>query len=136
MLGAGGQEQGGRVSNRGVVSTPSPFRIVLSAEQERELSRRAGAYSGPWRDVVRAKAILLAARGESNAAIAERLGVARQSVSQWRRRFFEEGLAGLEERARTGRARSFSPGAGGRGQGAGVRAAGGEGRPALTLVKR
>jgi transposase len=86
--------------------------------------------------VVRAKAILLAAEGESNAAIADRLGVARQSVSQWRKRFFEEGLAGLEERLRAGRPRSFSPRAGRRGQGAGVRAAGGEGRSALTLVKR
>jgi DNA-binding NarL/FixJ family response regulator len=37
-------------------------------------------YSGPWRDVVRAKAILLAAQGLANAEIAERLDVSRQSV--------------------------------------------------------
>jgi transposase-like protein len=124
------------VSNHGAVSRRTPYRIVLNAEQERELARRAGAYSGPWRDVVRAKAILLAAQGESNAAIAERLDVARQSVSEWRKRFFDEGLAGLEERSRAGRPRSFSPRAGRGGQGAGVRAARRAGRPALALVKR
>lgn len=80
----------------------SPYRIVLDTEQERELRRRAAAYSGPWRDVVRARAMLLAAEGLSNAAIAERLGASRQSVSEWRKRFFEQGVAGLEERPRTG----------------------------------
>jgi predicted XRE-type DNA-binding protein len=65
---------------------------VLSDEQRRELERRAAAYSEPWRDVVRAKAVLLAAQGLANAEIAERLGVARQSVSEWRRRFFDEAV--------------------------------------------
>ena len=52
----------------------SPHQVVLSDEQRRELERRAAAYSGPYRDVVRAKAILLAAEGLSNTEIAERLG--------------------------------------------------------------
>ena len=43
----------------------SPHQVVLSDEQRRELERRAAAYSGPYRDVVRAKAILLAADGLS-----------------------------------------------------------------------
>ena len=77
----------------------SPYRIELSVEQERELSRRAAAYSGPWRDVVRAKAIPLTAQGLSNAALAERL-VPRQSVSEWRKRFFEERMPGLDERGK------------------------------------
>jgi hypothetical protein len=118
------------------VARSSPYRIELTVEQERELRRRAAAYSDAWRDVVRAKAILLAAEGLANAAIAERLDVSRQSVSEWRKRFFDEGVPGLEERPRPGRPRSFSPGAGRRGQGAGVRAARRAGRPALTLVKR
>ena len=114
----------------------SPYRVELSTEQQRELERRAAAYSGPWREVARAKAILLAAQGLSNQAIAERLDVSRQSISEWRKRFFEEGVAGLEERPRSGRPRSFSPRAGRRGQGAGLRAARRAGRPGLTLVKR
>jgi transposase-like protein len=118
------------------MSRSSAYRIVLSEEQERELARRAGAYSGPYREVVRAKAIMLAGEGRSNAEIAERLGVTRASVSEWRKRFFERGLDGLEERPRPGRPGAFSPAAGRRGQGAGVRDAGRARRPALTLVKR
>ena len=114
----------------------SPHQVVLSDEQRRELERRAAAYSGPYRDVVRAKAILFAAEGLSNTEIAERLGQSRQAVSTWRKRFCEEGLQGLEERPRPGRPRRFSPGAGGRGQGVGVRAARGAGRPAVALVQR
>jgi DNA-binding CsgD family transcriptional regulator len=112
----------------------SPHQVVLSDEQRRELQRRAAAYSGPYRDVVRAKAILLAAEGLSNTEIAERLGQSRQAVSQWRKRFCQEGLQGLEERPRPGRPRRFSPGAGGRGQGAGVRAAGPDRPAAVALV--
>src|SRR3954447_5348326 len=114
----------------------SPHRVVLTEEQRRELERRAAAYSGPYRDVVRAKAILFAAEGHSNTEIAERLGQSRQAVSGWRKRFCQEGLQGLEERPRPGRPRRFSPGAGGRGQGTGVRAAGRAGRRTLALVKR
>ena len=112
----------------------SPHQVVLSDEQRRALERRARAYSGPHRDVVRAKAILLAADGFANTEIAERLAVSRQAVSQWRIRFCAEGIQGLEERPRPGRPRRFSPGAGGRGQGDGVRVARGEGRAAVALV--
>ena len=119
-----------------MVPRSSPYEIVLDEEQRRELVRRAGAYSGPYRDVVRAKAILLAAEGLSNAEVADRLGVSRPSVSEWRKRFFDQGLDGLEERSRPGRPGAFSPTADRGGQGAGVRAAGREGRPALTVVKR
>src|SRR4051794_22126291 len=106
----------------------SPYGVVLSEEQRRELERRAGAYSGPHRDVVRAKAILYAAEGMSNAEIAGRLDQSRQAVPGWRKRFCAEGVEGLEERPRPGRPRRFSPGAGGRSQGAGVRTAGRAGR--------
>src|SRR5436305_9842862 len=112
----------------------SPHQVVLTDEQRRELERRAGAYSGPYRDVVRAKAILLAAEGLSNTEIAERLGQSRQAVSTWRKRFCREGLQGLEERPRPGRPRRFSPGAASRGQGAGMRASGRDGRPGVALV--
>lgn len=120
----------------GLMAQTSPHQVVLSDEQRRELERRAAAYSGSYRDVVRAKAILLAAEGLSNTEIAERLGQSRQAVSTWRKRFCEEGVQGLEERPRPGRPRRFSPGAGGRGQGAGMRAAGRAGRSALALVER
>jgi transposase len=86
-----------------------PHRVVLTEEQRRELERRAAADSGPFRDVVRAKAVLLAAEGLANTEIAERLACSRQAVSQWRIRYCEEGLQGLEERPRPGRPRRFPP---------------------------
>ena len=53
--------------------------------------------------------MLLAAAGLSNEEIARRLSTTREVVSKWRKRFFEERLAGLEERDRPGRPRIFSP---------------------------
>ena len=87
----------------------SPFRIELSAHESAELSRRATKYTLPYFEVIRAKMILMAADGMDNDEIAARLNTRREVVSLWRKRFFEERLAGLEERARPGRPRAFSP---------------------------
>jgi transposase len=59
--------------------------------------------------VVRAKIVLYAAQGLDNDQIAARLDTPRQIVSKWRKRFFEERLAGLEDRPRRGRPARFSP---------------------------
>ncbi len=91
------------------VPRESPFRIELSADEALELRRRAVKYTLPYFEVVRAKMILLAARGLDNDEIAARLDTRREVVSQWRKRFFKERLAGLEERARPGRPRAFPP---------------------------
>ena len=66
-------------------------------------------YTSPYRDVIRAKVVLYAAQGLSNEEIASRLDMPRQIVSKWRKRFFEERFAGLEERSRGGRPALFSP---------------------------
>jgi hypothetical protein len=87
----------------------SPFQITLSAEEAAELNRRAAKYTLPYFEVVRAKMILMAAAGIDNDEIAARLDTRREVVSQWRKRFFKERLAGLEERARPGRPRVFPP---------------------------
>ena len=63
----------------------------------------------PYRDVVRAKIVLMAAAGLDNDEIAARLDTRREIVSKWRKRFFEQGLPGLEERPRGGRPPAFSP---------------------------
>jgi hypothetical protein len=87
----------------------SPFQINLSAEEATELNRRAAKYALPYFEVMRAKMIRMAAFGIGNDEIAARLGTRREVVIQWRKRFFKERLAGLEERARPGRPRAFSP---------------------------
>jgi transposase len=81
--------------------------VVLSDADRRVLEERARAYRAPHAEVVRARMVLLAARGERNVAIARRLDVHVDVVSRWRRRFCEEGLGGLVDRKRSGRPRSF-----------------------------
>jgi DNA-binding CsgD family transcriptional regulator len=90
----------------------SPFIITLTAREKEELKHRSAKYTSPYIQVVRAKMILLAAEGFSNDQIAQRLDTPRQIVSRWRKRFFAERLAGLEEMLRPGRPRSFPPRAG------------------------
>lgn len=95
-----------------ILPRSSPFHVDLSASEERELRRRAAKYTLPYFEVLRAKMILLAAEGLSNDQIAARLDARREVVSMWRKRFFEERLAGLDERSRPGRPRAFPPRAG------------------------
>ena len=87
----------------------SPFLIRLSTAEAGELHRRAAKYTLPYFQVQRAKMILMAAEGLSNDEIALRLDTGRDVVSHWRKRFFLERLAGLEERSRPGRPRTFPP---------------------------
>ena len=91
----------------------SPFGIILSDLDRRELEKIIRKYTSPYRDVIRAKIVLYAAAGLSNDQIASRLDIPRQIVSKWRKRFFKEGVAGLAEQLRHGRPARFSPQSGG-----------------------
>ena len=88
----------------------SPYNIVLTKIEDRELRRRATKYTLPYYVVLRAQMILLAAEGFSNDEIATSLSVGRDVVSLWRKRFFHQRLPGLEERPRPGRPPVFPPG--------------------------
>ncbi len=92
-----------------VMAGSSPYVIKLSKQERRVLGSVAAKYASPYRDVVRAKIVLYAARGWSNEEIGARLDLPRQVVSKWRKRFFEQRLAGLEDRSRRGRPPVFSP---------------------------
>ncbi len=70
---------------------PSPA-LTMTAGQRDILEKLAKSQTAPHRDVTRAKALLLAADGAANTAIAWELGVAASSVTSWRSRFEEEGL--------------------------------------------
>jgi transposase len=87
----------------------SPFIVELMRSEREELEARARRYTSPYRDVIRAKIVLLAAQGLSNDVIAARLDTPRQIVSKWRKRFCLARLPGLEEEARGGRPARFSP---------------------------
>lgn len=88
---------------------PSPYDIELTAAERQTLEARAARYTLPYRDVIRAKIVLLAAEGLQNKQIAQRLDTRREVVSKWRKRFYEQRLAGLEEHPRTGRRPVFPP---------------------------
>jgi len=102
------------------VSRQSPFVIVLGDADRRRLEVLARKQTAGRRAVLRAGIVLGSADGEQNASIAQRLGVALNTASKWRKRFFEEGMEGLVDRKRPGRPRSFCLTGAVRGEGAGV----------------
>jgi len=106
------------------MARPPRHRIELSGEERTELERVARAEKRPWREVQRARIVLYAAEGLADTEIAVRLDTSAGIVGKWRRRFFEDRLEGLSDMPRAGRPRRFPPGAGRRGQGDRVRAAG------------
>lgn len=77
--------------------------LFLREQERAELERLVRSRSTPPRKRVRARVVLLAAEGLSNRAISRAVGMRYEHVGTWRRRFLEEGLAGLEERPRPGR---------------------------------
>lgn len=91
------------------MSRKSPFEIVLSDAEKDELNRIARKYTLAYYQVQRAKIVLLAAEGLENNEIAKRLDTRREVVCFWRKRFFEQRLAGLEDHDRSGRPRAFPP---------------------------
>ena len=69
--------------------------ICVLPEQRHQLEAWVRAPTTPQRVVVQSRAILMAADGVANNRIAAELGVSRQSVIAWRKRFGEEGLQGI-----------------------------------------
>src|ERR687883_499757 len=72
----------------------SPFVIVLTDPERRVLSRRARSTRTPHRDRIRARIVLAADAGNTNAAIARRVGGNVDTVRKWRKRFLTDRLGG------------------------------------------
>ena len=81
-------------------------RLVLRDGDRAELERRVRSLTVPAAVAQRARIVLLAADGEANYVIAERVGVSRPTVNVWRARYVDQGLAGLSDEARPGRPRT------------------------------
>src|SRR4029434_7128391 len=77
--------------------------IALSDTDRAELERLHRASSTPAGLSRRVRAVLVMARGLSGVEIAERIGYTVFQISRLRRRFAEDGVAGLHERPRPGR---------------------------------
>ena len=86
---------------------PPTAALVMSDGQREILEDLASSRTAPHREVVRAKALLLAGQGVATTAIASRLGVSAASVTSWRTRFGTDGLAKFG-RVREGRGRKPS----------------------------
>ena len=83
--------------------------LEVSLQQRRTLEAWSRAHNTPRRLSIQARAILRAAEGRSNSAIADELGITRTSVIEWRKRFAVEGLECLGKvRPGRGRPRTLS----------------------------
>jgi transposase len=84
---------------------PAPALVLRDGDRERlagwtrSSSLRAGLAQ-------RARIVLLAGEGVSNTEIADRIGVSRPTVIDWRARYERSGIAGLGDEPRSGRPRS------------------------------
>lgn len=76
--------------------------IELKEEERKTLERLAKGRRTPVRVVQRSRMILLAADGMENIQVAAQIGVDRRTVSLWRERFAEKGIAGIEKDAPRG----------------------------------
>jgi transposase len=86
----------------------SPDVIMLEAADRRVLEATARSRRAEHRQVVRARIVLAAAGGQSNAGIARELRIVVDTVRKWRTRFCQHGLLGLRDRPRSGRPRVFA----------------------------
>ena len=87
----------------------SPRRPLLSEAERGELERLQRSTTASAGLVRRARIVLLAAAGMPLRTIAPTVGVERRTVRDWLDRFRSERAAGLRERPRSGRPRTFSP---------------------------
>ena len=78
----------------------SPFVIELTEAERKESEHLASCRTAPFARVQRAAAILAAADGRSNAAIAQRLARHVDTVRSWRKRFAAQRMAALSDRPR------------------------------------
>ena len=70
--------------------------VVLSEDQQLELSRIAQSRSLPAGYVFRARLILMLAEGASFSTIKQRLGTTAPTISRWKQRFLASGMDGLD----------------------------------------
>src|ERR1700676_4502876 len=75
-------------------------RVVLAPPERRELNRRARKRSLAVEIVKRAEVILMLASGHSYREVRERLDCSDEYIREWKKRFQEERLAGLDSRYR------------------------------------
>ena len=79
--------------------------LVLKDEDRETLERWVRRRTTAQALALRARIVLAAADGATNVAVAEQVGVTKQTVGKWRARFIESGVQGLLDEPRVGRPR-------------------------------
>jgi len=82
-------------------------KVELSVEERTSLESIVRSPSAAQRDVLRAHIVLLAAEGQRNEQIQEKLGISKPVVIKWRRRYAADRLAGLVDEPGRGRRRKY-----------------------------
>lgn len=82
--------------------------VRLTEDECQILLQRVERNEDPSRETKRATIVLEAADGKSNAEIAEAVGMTQKTVGKWRRRWLEDGVAGLRDDPRPGRPPKFT----------------------------
>jgi hypothetical protein len=90
-------------------SNTTPIRLELSREEREELEHRARTLTAPYRQVIRAKIVLLLADGTTVSSVSRKVARRRDIVRKWAWRFQKLRLAGLDDAPGRGRKARFSP---------------------------
>ena len=92
-----------------MANRPAPALVLREGDRE-ELARLVRSSTVRAGLAQRARIVLLAADGETNVAISEKVGVSRPTVIDWRNRYGARGIAGLSDDPRSGRPREVDYG--------------------------
>ncbi len=82
--------------------------LRLSTEERLTLERLANRRKSAQAMALRARIVMCCAKGDTNKAVAQHLGVSVAMVGKWRRRFVEHRLDGLSDDPRPGAPRTIS----------------------------
>ena len=86
-----------------------PVVVEVSDADRAVLEARVSASTTPRRDWQRARVVLMASEGLSSPVIGEAVGLNRNRVDAWRRRYAKGGVDALADRPRSGRPRVYGP---------------------------
>ena len=81
--------------------------LDLSDDEVQQLQSLASSRSLPHSIVPRAQIVLACGAGETNPAIAKRMGLADMTVGEWRKQYRKLGMEGLHNELRPGRPRTY-----------------------------
>lgn len=88
---------------------PNSHSLRPTPEQMAELTSLVRSTRAPAGLVRRAQIVLALSDGESYTSISSRLGVPPSAITRWKKRYPEQGIAGLQDVPRSGRPKQISP---------------------------